>query len=428
MAPLPLKSFLATPPLFDIAAPPANATENAAPDEAPSRLLNIAFFCDAYFPTRNGVAVSVETTAEELRARGHRVAVFAPRYKNHRDENESDIVRFPAGHWARARDFPVAFPLLPRASFRVGSRFRREEFDIVHSHSPFTIGTTGARWARRNDIPLLFTFHTLYHRYLHYVPMPHDWTRSSIVWWLRYYCNLCDGIIAPSQPVAQIAAHLAPDVPRRVLPTGVDVAHFASGAREATRARLGFAASTRVLLYVGRMVQEKNLVFLLRALAPLLKENQAPPTHLLLVGGGPDLPRLREIAVQMGIAARVTFTDFVAPASTRDLYAAADIFVFASRTETQGVSIAEALSSGLPCVVVGAMGAAEAVTNGADGFIVPPRETDFTRAVDTLLHDEKLRLSMAACARKNAPALSRTRAVDHLVALYSHHLNVAAKR
>ena len=413
-----MKSSFATPPIFDSA-----ATENLAPDEAPPRLLKIAFFCDAYFPTRNGVAVSVETTARELRARGHRVTIFAPRYKHHDDENENDIVRFPAGHWPRARDFPVAFPLLPRASFRVGSRFRRDEFDIVHSHSPFTIGTTGARWARRNGIPLLFTFHTLYHRYLHYVPMPHDWTRSSIVWWLRYYCNLCDEIIAPSQPVAHIAAHLAPDVPRRVLPTGVDVAHFASGARDAARARFGFDASTRVLLYVGRMVQEKNLVFLLRALAPLLRENAAPPTHLLLVGGGPGLPRLRAIAAQMGIATRVTFTDFVAPASTRDLYAAADIFVFASRTETQGVSIAEALSSGLPCVVVGAMGAAEAIQNGENGLIVPPRETDFARAVQSLLRDEKRRAAMANCARENAPALSTKRRVDQLVALYFHHLN-----
>src|SRR4028118_687977 len=143
------------------------ALHHAKSNRAGSKL-NIAFFCDAYKPTRNGVAVSVETTARELRARGHRVMIFAPRYKGYEDHDDN-VIRFPAGHWFRARDFPVAWPFLPRASFLAEARFRHEKFDIVHSHSPFTIGTLGARWAHHFDIPLVFTFHTLYHRYLHYV-------------------------------------------------------------------------------------------------------------------------------------------------------------------------------------------------------------------------------------------------------------------
>ena len=136
------------------------------------------------------------------------------------------------------------------------------------------------------------------------------------------------------------------------------------------------------------------------------------------LAAAPDLPRLRAIAEQMGIAERVTFTDFVAPASTRDLYAAADLFVFASRTETQGVSIAEALSSGLPCVVVGAMGAAEAIQNGENGLIVPPRETDFAprRSVafarrKTPRRDGELRPRKRARAFHNAPRRSTRRAL-----------------
>jgi 1,2-diacylglycerol 3-alpha-glucosyltransferase len=391
--------------------------------------LNIAFFCDAYIPTRNGVAVSVETTAQQLRARGHHVMIFAPRYKGYQDLDDH-VIRFPAGHWFRAKDFPVAWPFLPRASFLAEARFRHEKFDIVHSHSPFTLGTLGARWARRLNIPLVFTFHTLYHRYLHYVPAPHTWTRSSVVWWVHHYCYLCDHIIAPSRPVAQIVQRLRPDAPRSVLPTGIDVERFASGQGDRVRAHCGIEPDEIVLLYVGRIVLEKNLVFLLKSLAPLLRgevpldttnttQDRKPRLRLMLVGGGPDLESLRELSVHLKIAEYTTFTDFVDPAGIPDYYAASDLFVFASRTETQGVSIAEALAAGLPCVVVGAMGAAEAITDGCEGLVVPPREDQFRAAVARLIKDPQLRCKMANAARRKAPQLSHEKRVDALIDLYT---------
>jgi glycosyltransferase involved in cell wall biosynthesis len=167
------------------------------------------------------------------------------------------------------------------------------------------------------------------------------------------------------------------------------------------------------------MVIEKNLVFLLRSLAPLLRDANTPvKVRLMLVGGGSALEALRRLAEQLGIAEQVTFTGFVEPASTPAYYAASDIFVFASRTETQGVSIAEALAAGLPCVVVGAMGAAEAVTEGEDGFIVPPGAEPFRRAVERLVHDPALRGAMAQAAKLKAPQLSREHCVDELLQLY----------
>lgn len=402
--------------------------------------MNIAFFCDAYKPTSSGVAVSVETTARELRARGHHVTIFAPRYKGY-EETDERVVRFPAGHWFRAKDFPVAWPLLPRASFFAEARFRREKFDIVHSHSPFTIGTVGARWARRCGIPLIFTFHTLYHRYLHYVPAPSAWTRSYIVWWVRHYCHLCDHIIAPSRPVAQIVARLQPDVPRTVLATGIDVARFAAGRRDTVRKRYGIGPDDIVLLYVGRIVKEKNLAFLLKSLAPLLCGDAAcgdaprgdashgvPRVRLMLVGGGPDFEALQNLAAQLGVARNTIFTGFVEPADMPDYYAASDVFVFASRTETQGVSIAEALAAGLPCVVVGAMGAAEAVSDKCDGFIVPPREQHFRHAVEQLVNEPALRRRMAQAACRKAPQLSQRRSVDALLHLYSQVSTTTPRR
>jgi glycosyltransferase involved in cell wall biosynthesis len=222
--------------------------------------------------------------------------------------------------------------------------------------------------------------------------------------------------------VAQIVSHLQPRVPCSVLPTGIDIARFASASaqqREQTRQRLSIAADEVVLLYVGRIVREKNLVFLLRSLEPLLNsEGNAPKMRLVLVGGGPDMEPMRNLAAQLNIGQKVIFTDFVAPSSTLDYYAAADTFVFASRTETQGVSIAEALAAGLPCVVVGAMGAAEAVTDGVDGFIVPPNEEQFRDAVQRLITSPELRQRMSKAAQRKAPQLSREHCVDELLQLY----------
>jgi 1,2-diacylglycerol 3-alpha-glucosyltransferase len=307
--------------------------------------------------------------------------------------------------------------LLPRANFAAEMRFAREKFDIVHSHSPFTLGMLGARWARRHDIPLVFTFHTLYHRYLHYVPAPHTWTRSGVVAWVRYYCGLCDHVLTPSRAVSHIVARLQPHVARSVLPTGIDVARFRSGNRQATRARLGLNENEVALLYVGRMVEEKNLIFLMRALAPLLRCEYSH-ARLLLVGGGPDFDDLQNVAHGLGIGERVVWTGFVDPQNTPDYYAAADVFVFASRTETQGLSIAEALAAGLPGVVVNAMGAAECLTDGEDGYVVAPHEDAFRAATQRLVCDSDLRKQMALAARRKAENLSRERRVDELLAIY----------
>lgn len=378
--------------------------------------MNIAFFCDAYKPTRNGVAVSVETTAEELRRRGHRVVIFAPRYKGY-EEEDPNVIRFHADHWFTARDFPVAKPTLARLNFQAWVRFQREKFDIVHSHSPFILGCVGARWAVRHNTPVVFTFHTLYHHYLHYVPVPQGVLRPYLYWRLRNYCYSVDHIIVPSRPVNKIVQAIRPGVPTTVLPTGIDLAKFEHGNRDVVRARHGIDADEKILLYVGRIVLEKNLVFLIRALASLL-ENPTLRTRLMMVGGGPNVDDLKVLCDQLGLTDRVIFTDFVDPKLIADYYAASDVFTFASRTETQGVSIAEALASGLPCVVVGVMGAAEALRDGQDGYVVPPREDAFREAVQKLLDDEPLRKSMSRSAIENAPRLSRECAAEKLLALY----------
>ena len=386
--------------------------------------MKIAFFCDSYLPTTNGVATSARTTAQELRSRGHRVVIFAPRFQGFEDD-DPDVVRFAAGHWFKARDFPVAWPFASRVAPRTAMRFRRERFDVVHAHSPFVLGNLGASWARFHFLPLVWTFHTLYHHYAHYSITPPQASRAYILWRVRRMLEKCDRVIAPSNSVERVIQKLSPGAPTQVLPTGVDVARFSGGNRESTRQKLGLSRGEIALLYVGRLAPEKNLAFLLRAVAPVLKNHAA---KLVLVGGGSSMDSLQEGANKLGIADKVLFPGFVEPAQMPDYYAASDIFTFASRTETQGLSIAEALCAGLPAVVVNAMGAAEAVEPDGDGFLVPPQEARFRDAVTQLVVDETLRRAMSLRARERAAGFSKERRTGELLALYSEVIAENAAR
>ena len=378
--------------------------------------MKIAFFCDTYVPTKNGIATSASTTADELRKRGHRVVIFAPRFTGYEDA-DPDIIRFAAGHWFKAKDFPVAWPFASRVAPKAAILFRREKFDVVHVHSPFVMGGIGASWARFNFVPLVWTFHTLYHHYAHYSITPPRASRWYILWRVRQMLAKCDRVIAPSCAVERMIQKLHPNAPTQVLPTGVDVEKFRGGDRNSTRQEWGIAPDETALLYVGRLAPEKNLGFLLRSVAPILKNH---PARLLLVGGGPDLELCRELARKLGIAERVIFPGFVEPKIIPNFYAASDVFTFASRTETQGLSISEALCAGLPCVVVNAMGAAEALENEGDGFLVPPFENRFREAVLQLVQNPDLRQKFGQRALERAPQFSKERRVSQLVELYKN--------
>jgi len=377
--------------------------------------MKIAFFCDSYIPTRNGVAISASSTARLLREMGHEVVIFAPRYQGYED-HDSNIVRFAASPYYRVRDFPVTWPVLPYISWPGFVRFKQENFDVVHTHSPFILGTVGARWAQYFGIPVVFTFHTLYHRYIHYAPFPETVSRPYTLRKVRKYCTYCDHIIAPSHAIARLVQRFNSHVPIDVIPTGVELARFRNGDRQAARRQYGIDANAKVLLYVGRLAPEKNLDFMLSSLEPVLKENQQ--LRLLLVGGGPLLEPLKVLCCELGLQDQVIFSGFVDPAKLKNIYAAGDAFVFASRTETQGVCITEAMAAGLPCVVVGAMGAAEALDDGIEGFIVPPHQSRFAAAVKQLMNDDNLRAKMAKAAETRSEDYSLRSSSARILKIY----------
>jgi glycosyltransferase involved in cell wall biosynthesis len=233
---------------------------------------------------------------------------------------------------------------------------------------------------------------------------------------VRKYCTYCDHIIAPSHAIARLVHRFNHNVPIDVIPTGVELARFRNGDRQAARHEYGIDANAKVLLYVGRLAPEKNLDFMLSSLEPVLKAD--PNLRLLLVGGGPLRESLKVLCSELGLQNQVIFSGFVDPAKLKNIYAAADAFVFASRTETQGVCITEAMAAGLPCVVVGAMGAAEALDDGVEGFIVPPHQSRFAAAVNQVMNDDNLRARMSKAAAARSEDYSLRSSSERILKIY----------
>lgn len=275
-------------------------------------------------------------------------------------------------------------------------KFRKHEFDVIHTHTPFTIGFVGLRWAESHEIPVVATYHTLYDKYAHYIPFfPKRYTRYKIAKHTNFYYNKVDRVITPSDAAKRWLLRHSVRTPITVIPTGIE--QPAREGRHEARQRLGIAADEKILLYVGRVAKEKNMDTLIDAAAILCKLNAA--ARLLVVGDGPYRVACIERVRAAGIGNQVRFVGYI-PRSQVDLYyEASDIFVFASQTETQGLVIGEAMTFGLPSVVVAGGGAGSAIVDGENGFLVRNDAEVFAFAAQCILSDDSLYARLSAAAR-----------------------------
>lgn len=388
--------------------------------------MRIAVFTDSYRPYTSGVVRSIETYRHELEARGHQVFIFAPRYywgRYSEDRTgESRVFRFCAVPTPNKTGFSLAIPL----SIHLRQDLRRLNIDLVHVHSPFLLGRLGARAARDLGLPLVFTHHTLYDQYVHYFPVARKLTRQVTQRLAVGFCNRCDVVLVPTKVIGDYIRELGVTAPIRSLPTGIRIEDFAAGDRTWLRRRFDIADDVKVLLFVGRMGLEKNVDFLLRAFQLVRASYPDLPLCLVLVGGGPEMENFQRLAGSLGIAAHTIFAGPIAPERMGDCYAGADLFVFASVTETQGLVIGEAKAAGLPVVAVHAFGVGEMVVDGEDGFLTPEDEAAFAEKVGCLLTDDELYRRFAATARANAARLSVRALTDELLGIYGALLDERA--
>ncbi len=307
------------------------------------RALSVGIFTEVYHPIRNGVVASLDALAVALAARECAVTVVTPQMPRYKDA-AANVVRLPSLPLPTPTSYRLTLPVFARTD-----RERTRDFAIVHAHSPFVTGALALALARRRRIPLVFTYHTQLEAYAHYVPFEPRLVRRAAAALTQRFANAADAVIVPTPTMLRRLRALGVTTPIAVVPSGIDVAAFAASARGAAiRARYAIPRDARVVAFVGRLGREKNIESVIDAFARMNDET----ARLLLVGDGPHRARLERRAREAGVAARTTFTGELPRESLPDVYSAADVFAFASRSETQGLVLVEALAAGVPVVAL----------------------------------------------------------------------------
>jgi 1,2-diacylglycerol 3-alpha-glucosyltransferase len=240
--------------------------------------------------------------------------------------------------------------------------------DIIHSHHPFLLGDTALRTSSLLDVPVVFTHHTRYELYGHYVAQDSELLKRLALSLSLGYCDLCDGVIAPSRSIADFLAEHGVRTPVTVVPTGVDVSCFAGGERVRGRSALSIPDDVFLAGHVGRLAPEKNLAFLAEAFVLFLRRNSK--SHVLIVGDGPSRAAMQQMLEREGMGARAHFAGVLKGGALADAYAAMDVFAFSSFSETQGLVLVEAMTAGSPVVALDAPGARDVVTDGLNGRLL----------------------------------------------------------
>lgn len=374
--------------------------------------MKIAMFTNTYLPHVGGVARSVQTLAEACRRRGHEVCVIAPEFEG--AEPSPHVLRVPAIQHFNGSDFSVQLPFQNAITGFIGD-FRP---DLIHSHHPFLLGDSALRYAWKTQLPLVFTHHTLYERYTHYVPLDSPALKRMAVQLATEYCNRCDQVIAPSQSIRSLLREREVTAPIDVIPTGIDITLFGSGNGHSFREQHHIPPDAPVIGHVGRLAPEKNLHYLAEAAAILLKAD--PTVHMVVVGDGPARAEMLALLGQAGHSHRIHAPGTLTGSSLANAYAAMDCFGFASLSETQGLVIAEAMAAGNPVVALDAPGVREVVCDGRNGrllpAVAPPGE--FASCLKEVLGNPELRHAWSGQAKENAKAYSTGQCVRQALECY----------
>ncbi len=375
--------------------------------------MNLLMMTNTYAPFVGGVSRSVESFTEEFRRRGHRVMVVAPASPG-APKGEADILRIPAIQNFNGSDFSLRLPV-PGFLFSALEKFRP---DIVHSHHPYLLGDTALRVSALRNVPLVFTHHSMYEKFTHYVPGDSPRLQRFVVELSTGYANLCDRVIVPSGSTATILKERGVETPIEVIPTGVDIERIRRGDGRGFRAAMGIPGEDFVVGHIGRLAPEKNLGFLAEAVTAFLAANGR--ARFLIAGVGPMEKKVRERFERRGMGGRLHFAGILQGGGLADAYHAMDVFAFASQCETQGMVVAEAMAAGVPVVALDGPGVREAVIDGRNGYLLPADTVAvFSDALSRVaaLSGDDLR-AMKEAARETAESFSIRRCAERTLILY----------
>ncbi len=375
--------------------------------------MRILMMTNTYFPIVGGIEESIHSFAEEFTRLGHKVLIVAPQFEG-APRTEPGVLRLPAIQKFQRTEYSVHLPILGPL-MRSVQNFKP---DIVHSQHPFLIGDMALRLSRQRQIPLVFTYHTMYEDYIDYLPVHGDIFKRFIVELAAGYANLCDQVIVPSRAVARILRSRGVAAPLAVIPTGIKLSRWARGARAGFRRRFGIGSADFVVGHVGRISPEKNIRFLLTAAAEFLRT--APRAHFLMVGQGPAAQEAVEIFHRAGVGSRFHAAGVLQGKKLVDAYHAMDVFTFASHSETQGLVLLEAMACGIPVVAVDDPIVDEAVVDQRNGKLVGGDKLgNFVSALRWIaaLPADRLR-RMKEAGRETAAKFSQGSCARRMLAVY----------
>ncbi|MEI7891049.1 MAG: glycosyltransferase [bacterium] len=355
--------------------------------------MNIAIFTNNYLPNPYGVAASIESFRKEFEKRGHTVYIFAPRDNGYFSGDEGispgRIFFYPAINFKfKGINFPLVFPY----SYRISRILEKMEIDVVHSQHPNLLGWVAAHWAKKKNVPLVFTWHTLYDQYAHFAPafVP----RKFALWWTLKnavsFANKASQVVVPTFSAKKIIEKWGVKNKNIVtIPTGILKQDFSKIDRQLARGEHAINEDRIVLGLICRITKEKNVLFLAKIVALLLQKNEN--LVFVLAGDGDEIATVKRIFAQENIGDRFKYLGVVGGKEKNDFFAMSDIFVYASKSETQGMVLIEAMQAGLPIVAINATGTCDVVEDGNTGFLVDENEEVFMAAVLKLIENKNLR-------------------------------------
>lgn len=372
--------------------------------------MKIAILSDVYRPVINGVVNHVSLLKKYLEAWGEQVWLFVPGSKG-KGLDEENVISIPG--------IPIADTGY-HLSISLDQRSRRilRQVDVIHVHHPFISGSIGLTYARRHDIPLIFTNHTRYDLYVQqYLPLlPDALSDSALQTYFQLFSQRCSALIAPSPGIERMMRDWGVHSKVMMIPNGIELDRFTVPSGEITRETVGFEPDAVVAIYVGRMSGEKRVERLLRVFSDLFDENEQ--LRLLLVGGGPDLAEYRNMANQLRITEKVHFTGSVSYESIPDYLLLSDIFCSASVSEVHPLTFIEAAAAGLALVGVDSPGVSDVIEDGVSGFLARESDLSFGLRVLRLAEDKKCCKMMGQEAQRSSQQFSAHATARQVLQLY----------
>jgi 1,2-diacylglycerol 3-alpha-glucosyltransferase len=400
--------------------------------------LKIVYATDNYWPRVSGMAVSIDTFRHELARLGHEVHVFVPWYPGALELTRKAGRR----NVHRLRSFPVPFSSedrlpWPKERKRIFARLDALRPDLIHVQTEFTMGRLASRYAITRGLPLVISSHTYFEQYFrHYVPFFPQWFISwATRWYSRDFFNKAHALVVPSEHMRGVLVRYGVTSPMAIIPTGFEYERFAGIDRERERQNSFLfeqypqLKGRKIVLTVCRLGKEKNVDFLVEVFARFAAD--VPDAIWLLVGDGPYREGLLSSLRKKGLEQRVVMTGYVPRERIKHVFALGDVFIFASKTESQGLVTVEAMSCGLPVVALGEMGTRDVMAGDNGGFMMGDDVTWFATCVRDLLsnqvlHQQKSQEALQYSQRWSARALAEKMlrlyelAIEHKDAVPSH--------